>query len=94
MNTKTRVDLAKSLAPKFSLTEQQAERFIVEFLDEVRSILNQGDQLKLRGFGTFYPVYKPKRLARDPNTGERFPKPAYTTMRFRPSSKWKKKEEK
>jgi integration host factor subunit beta len=92
MNTKTRVDLAKSLAPKFSLTEQQSERFIVEFLDEVRTILNQGDKIELRGFGTFYPVYKPKRLARDPNTGERFPKPAYSTMRFRPSKKWKKEE--
>ena len=92
MNTKIRVDLAKSLAPKFSLTEQQTERFIVEFLDEVRSILNQGAQLKLRGFGTFYPVHKPKRLARDPNTVKRFPKPAYTTARFRPSKKWKKEE--
>lgn len=94
MKVKIRADLVKALAPKFSLTEQQTERFVVELLDEIRSILSQGDQLKLRGFGTLYPVRKPKRRARNPNTGKRILKQAYTTVRFRPSSKLKKIDQK
>lgn len=93
MRTKTRADLVRALAPKFSMTEQQAQKFIVEFLDEIKSILSQGDRIELRGFGTLYPVHKPKRRARDPNTGKRIRKQAYTTVRFRPSSKLRKEEE-
>lgn len=93
MNTKTRIDLAKSLAPKLSLTYQESERFIKEFLGELRENLTSGNKIKLKGFGTFYPVQKPQRLARDPNTGEMIQKQAYITVRFRPSSKLKKLKE-
>jgi len=95
VNTKTRIDLAKSLAPKLSLTYQESEGFILEFLDVISENLISGNKIKLKGFGTFYPVQKPQRLARDPNTGEMIEKQAYTTVRFRPSSKLRKlKEEK
>ena len=91
MNTKTRIDLAKSLAPKLSLTYQESERFIKEFLGELRENLTSGNMIKLRGFGTFYPVQK-QRLVRNPNTGEVFKK-NHATVRFRPSSKFKKVRE-
>ena len=90
METKIRIDLAKSLAPKLSLTYQESERFIVEFLSELRENLTSGNVIKLRGFGTFYPVQKPERLARNPSTGEMIKAQAYTTVRFRRSSKLKK----
>ena len=90
METKIRIDLAKSLAPKLSLTYQESERFIVEFLDLLCENLTSGNMIKLRGFGTFYPVQKPERLARNPSTGEMIKAQAYTTVRFRRSSKLKK----
>jgi nucleoid DNA-binding protein len=93
VNTKTRIDLAKSLAPNLSLTYQESERFIVEFLSELRETLISGNKIKLKGFGTFYPVQKPERLARNPSTGEMVKSQAYTTVRFRPSSKLKKAKE-
>lgn len=91
METKIRIDLAKSLAPKLSLTYQESERFIVEFIDLLRENLTSGNMIKLRGFGTFYPVQK-QRLVRNPNTGEVFKKD-HATVRFRPSSRLKKLRE-
>lgn len=90
VNTKIRIDLAKSLAPKFSLTYQESDRFITELLGELRENLTSGNKIKLKGFGTFYPVQKPERLARNPSTGEKIKTQAYTTVRFKPSSKLKK----
>lgn len=93
MKTKTRADLVGALAPKFSMTELKTHQFIAELLNEIKTILSQGDRLELRGFGTLYPVHKPRRRARDPNTGKRILKQAYTTVRFRPSKKLKRREE-
>lgn len=91
MKAKIRLDLAKSLAPKLSLTYQESERFIVEFIDLLCENLTSGNMIKLKGFGTFYPVRK-QRLVRNPNTGEVF-KRDHATVRFRASSKFKKVRE-
>jgi hypothetical protein len=53
---RTRIDVAKEVAPKFGVTLQDADRFVLLVLDEIKAMLNRGDEVMFKGFGRFSPV--------------------------------------
>ena len=75
----TRKDIIRKLAPRISVTEKQAEHIFMTTIEILTDILNNNDQIIIRGFGRFKPIEIPERMVRDPNTGERFLKPAHRT---------------
>jgi nucleoid DNA-binding protein len=48
---RTRIDVAKEVAPKFGVTLQDADRFVLLMLDELKAMLMRGDEVTFKGFG-------------------------------------------
>ena len=61
-----------------------AERF-----EEIRAALENGDSVKLSGFGNFQLRNKPQRPGRNPKTGEEIPITARRVVTFHASQKLK-----
>ena len=51
------------------------------------SALNQGEEVRLHGFGTFAVLERPERAGRNPKTGAAMTIPAGRTLKFRAASK-------
>ncbi|MFQ6043531.1 MAG: HU family DNA-binding protein, partial [Candidatus Poribacteria bacterium] len=56
MAVRTRNDVAKEVAPHFGVTLQEADRFVLRVLNEIKAMLKRGDEVVFRGFGHFSPV--------------------------------------
>ncbi|HIE26049.1 TPA: HU family DNA-binding protein [Candidatus Poribacteria bacterium] len=84
MPVRTRSDVAKEVAPEFGLTLQDADRFVLLVLEEIKGILKSGDEVVFKGFGRFAPVRQEGRIRRNPQTGERIITPAKNIVKFKP----------
>ena len=73
------------LAPGVLLV--QAHR--LRALEEIRVALEEGDSVKLSGFGNFQLRDKPQRPGRNPKTGEEIPITARRVVTFHASQKLK-----
>jgi integration host factor subunit beta len=73
---------------KLNKASVQALKPIVDaFLDELIIAMAEGSRIELRGFGEFKPVWRKKRRARNPRTGEKFEVPSHPAPYFRFSEK-------
>lgn len=63
------------------------------FFEEVRRALENGEQVKLSGFGNFDLRDKNQRPGRNPKTGEDIPITARRVVTFRPGQKLKSRVE-
>ena len=84
MAVRTRNDVAKEVAPKLGLTLQEADRFVLIVLNEIKAMLKRGDEVVFRGFGRFSPVRQEGRIRRNPKTGKRIVTPAKNVVKFKP----------
>ena len=84
MPVRTRMDVAKEVAPKFGVTLQDADRFVLMMLEEIKGMLTRGDEVAFKGFGRFAPVRQEGRIRRNPETGERIITPAKNVVKFKP----------
>lgn len=85
MAVRTRSDVAKEVAPKFGITLQDADRFVLLVLSEIKVLLKRGDEVAFRGFGRFAPVRQEGRIKRNPKTGERIITPVEdVVVKFKP----------
>lgn len=83
-------DLIDVVANKTGYTKKDITPVIDTMLDTIANFVAGGDELKLSGFGTFVPVEKDARVARNPKTGEIVNTPAKRSIKFKPSSALKK----
>jgi DNA-binding protein HU-beta len=77
--------LAQRIAER-GATPAQAEHAVDAVLGEIAAALAAGERVTLRGFGTFEPVARPARTARNPRTGGSVPVAAATVARFHPGT--------
>jgi len=71
MNKVTKIDLVNSIFQKTGFDKQDVQNIIDCFLGEIKSSLESGSKIELRGFGTFEPRLRNGRAdARNPKTGE------------------------
>ena len=68
--TLTKADLADLLFEQVGLNKREAKDMVEAFFEEVRNALEQGDSVKLSGFGNFELRTKSERPGRNPKTGE------------------------
>jgi integration host factor subunit alpha len=87
--TLTKAELANLLFEKVGLNKREAKEMVEAFFDEVRTALEQGDSVKLSGFGNFQLRDKPQRPGRNPKTGEEMPITARRVVTFHASHKLK-----
>ena len=93
MATLTKADLAELLFEKVGVNKREAKDIVESFFDEIRNALEQGDIVKLSGFGNFQCREKPQRPGRNPKTGEEMPISARRVVTFHASQKLKSQVE-
>jgi integration host factor subunit beta len=80
----TKADLVDSIADAAELTRKDAEVILSEILAQIVSALNRGEEIELRGFGSFRVKHRPARRGRNPKTGEPVDIPAKQVPFFKP----------
>ena len=83
--TLTKAELADLLFDKVGLNKREAKDMVESFFEEIRVALEEGDAVKLSGFGNFQLRDKPQRPGRNPKTGEEVPITPRRVLSFRPS---------
>ena len=82
----TKSDLAEHLYEKIDgITKQQAAEYIEAALDIIKQTLEEGDNVKIAGFGNFVLRDKNARLGRNPHTGDPMPLTARRVVTFKAS---------
>lgn len=85
----TKADLAETLFDQLGLNKREAKEFVELFFEEVRGALEEGETVKLSGFGNFGVRFKNSRPGRNPKTGEEIPISARRVVTFKASQKLK-----
>ena len=87
--TVTKMELANLLFDGLGLNKREAKEFVELFFEEIRSALENGDNVKFSGFGSFSVRDKPQRPGRNPKTGEEIPVSARRVVTYKASQKIK-----
>lgn len=83
----TKAELAEALFEELGLNKREAKEFVDLFFEEIRQRLENGESVKLSGFGNFELRKKNRRPGRNPKTGEEIPISARRVVTFRPGQK-------
>ena len=85
----TKAEMSEHLFEKLGLSKRDAKDLVELFFEEVRRALENGEQVKLSGFGNFDLRDKNQRPGRNPKTGEDIPITARRVVTFHASHKLK-----
>ncbi len=85
----TKAELADLLFENVGLNKREAKDMVESFYEEIRVALQNGEGVKLSGFGNFQLRAKPQRPGRNPKTGEEIPITARRVVTFHASQKLK-----
>lgn len=83
----TKAEIADCLFDEVGLNKREAKEFVDSFFEAIRVALENGDNVKLSGFGNFQLREKSERPGRNPKTGEEIPISARRVVTFRPGQK-------
>ena len=87
MSALTKSELAEKLYEELGFNKREAKEVVELFFEEIRSALENNEQVKLSGFGNFDLRDKNQRPGRNPKTGEEIPISARRVVTFRPGQK-------
>ena len=90
----TKAELAENLFKVLGINKREAKDLVEIFFEEIRSLLEQGHQIRLSGFGNFNLRDKRERPGRNPKTGKDVPITARRVVTFRAGQKLKARVEK
>jgi integration host factor subunit alpha len=93
MSALTKADLAEMLYDDLGLNKREAKEIVEMFFEEIRTALENNQQVKLSGFGNFDLRDKNTRPGRNPKTGEEIPITARRVVTFKPGQKLKARVE-
>ena len=89
--TLTKADMAEYLATMAFSNKQEAKEFVDLMFEEISLALENGEEVKLSGFGNFLLRDKKQRPGRNPKTGVEIPVSARRVVTFRAGLKLKHK---
>jgi len=89
----TKADMVEKLFEDLGLNKREAKELVEMFFEKIRQALEDGQQVKLSGFGNFDLRDKNQRPGRNPKTGEEIPISARRVVTFRPGQKLKARVE-
>lgn len=89
----TKADLTEYLFEQLGFNKRESKEFVDSFFEEVRSTLEDGEYVKLSGFGNFELRDKNERPGRNPKTGEEIPISARRVVSFKPGQKMRARVE-
>ncbi|MBS0959375.1 MULTISPECIES: integration host factor subunit alpha [Acetobacter] len=85
METITRASLVENICQEAGLSRRDSAAVLEDVLETVASALEQGESVKISGFGTFSVRQKGQRSGRNPKTGEEVPILPRSVLVFRSS---------
>jgi len=85
VGTLTRADLAESINRKMGLSRAESLAAIEAILDHMCEALQNGENVKISGFGSFVLRDKRERIGRNPKTGVEVPITPRRVLTFRAS---------
>ena len=87
----TKKELSNDIRESFKSIDKKLAIDIVDLIfDRIKFEVGMGNEVGIHGFGTFKNVTREARTARNPRTGETLEVGEKNTIRFKPSSAWKK----
>lgn len=90
----TKAELSENLFKVLGINKREAKDLVEMFFEEIRSLLEQGHQARLSGFGNFNLRDKKERPGRNPKTGKDTPITSRRVVTFRAGQKLKARVEK
>ena len=82
----TKVDIVEKLQAGSGMTRKESAEMMEEVFSTIKSTLEQGENLKISGFGNFVVKQKNDRKGRNPQTGETITISARRIVSFKPSA--------
>jgi len=84
-----KADLVDAIASRANVSKVQAQTIVEDVFELISDGLARGEQIDLRGFGTFKAKDKKARTGRNPRTGEPIPIPGGRVPTFKPGKELK-----
>ena len=83
----TKADLVEQVTEAIGpgITKKDSALVVEGFLNAVKLALSRGDNIEIRGFGTFKVRKRKTRMARNPRTGDAVEVPSRSVPVFKPS---------
>lgn len=85
--TLTKADIVEHIIEKTGVKKSEAKQIVETFFELLASSLENGDDVKLSGFGNFTINHKKERPGRNPKTKKEAIVSARTVATFKPGSK-------
>jgi nucleoid DNA-binding protein len=80
-----KADLINKIAKEMNVSKQEAEAGVNLFFETIKEALMRGEEIELRGFGSFRFRQRGGRSGRNPRTGEPVKVPPKKVLYFKPS---------
>lgn len=86
----TKAEIVSKVADAVGLTKIETEAVINGFIYVINETLKSGNEIEIRGLGSFRIIERQPRLARNPKTGGKVQLPKRRVPQFRPSKDLRK----
>lgn len=80
-----KADLIGKIAKEMNISKQEAETGVNLFFQTIKEAIMNGEEIELRGFGSFRFRHREAREGRNPRTGEPVDVPPKKVLYFKPS---------
>lgn len=81
----TKAEIVKQIAEKTGIEKETVSAIVENFMEQVRSSMIHGENIYLRGFGTFQLKRRAEKVARNISQNTTIVIPAHTVPAFKPS---------
>ncbi len=90
MKTITRINITEAIYEEIGLSRKDSGDVLDMVIEEIKSELEKGNEVKLSSFGTFSLRKKNERIGRNPKTGKEAKISPRTVISFKPSQTLRK----
>lgn len=84
-STITKADIVEKVYETIGFSKKEASELVEMVFTELKKTLQNGEKVKISGFGNFVVRGKSERVGRNPQTGEQIKISARRVLTFRPS---------
>ncbi len=84
-STVTKADLVEKVYDKIGFSKKEASELVELVFNSLKTTLQNGEKVKISGFGNFLVRGKKERIGRNPQTGDQIKISARRVLTFRPS---------
>ena len=81
----TKADLVNSIYERVGFSKKESARIVELVFDLIKETLENGEKIKISGFGNFVVREKRSRVGRNPQTGDEIETTSRRVLTFKPS---------